>query len=47
MMAKYEWGDLRYTTKKEFKNMKKKVQRKKKNPPKIEVKRGPVMIHFD
>ena len=47
MMAKYEWGDLRYTTKKEFKNMKKKVQRKKKNPPKIEVKRGPITAHFD
>jgi hypothetical protein len=25
ILAKYEWGGLRYTTKKEFKNMKKKT----------------------
>ena len=28
ILAKYEWGGLRYTTKKEFKNMKKKTTKK-------------------
>ena len=29
MLAKYEWGDLKYTTKKEFRNLKKKTIKKK------------------
>jgi hypothetical protein len=29
MLAKYEWGDLKYTTKKEFRNLKKKTFKKK------------------
>ena len=47
MMAKYEWGDLSRTTKKEFKNIKKKTQRKKAKGPVFTVKRGPVVVPFD
>ena len=47
MMAKYEWGDLRYTTKKEFRNMEKRTRRRKEKPPALQVKRGPVLVHFD
>ena len=47
MMAKYEWGDLSRTTKKEFKNIKKKTQRKKEKGPVFTVKRGPVVVPFD
>ena len=46
MLARYEWGDLRYTTKKEFKNLKKKTKRKKKPKPTFTVKRGPVIVDF-
>ena len=48
MLARYEWGDLKYTTPKEFKNMKKKRERKKKPPgPLLHVKRGPFKVEFD
>ena len=47
MMAKYEWGDLKYTTKKEFKNQRKKVERKKKKPLGMTIRRGPIVIPFD
>ena len=48
MLARYEWGDLKYTTPKEFKNMKKKRERKKKPPgPLLHVKRGPFKVVFD
>ena len=47
MMAKYEWGDLKRTTKKEFKNLKKKTGRKKSKPQGLTVKCGPVVLPFD
>ena len=49
MMAKYEWGDLSRTTKKEFKNMKKKTAKKarKGQGPALTVKRGPFVVPFD
>ena len=47
MMAKYEWGDLSRTTKKEFKNIKKKTHRKKEKGPGLTIKRGPVVLPFD
>ena len=47
MLARYEWGDLKYTTKKEFKNLAKKTTRKKrKAKPTFEVKRGPFVVSF-
>ena len=45
MMAKYEWGDLRYKTKKEFKNMKKKRERKG-HAPILGVRKGPIVVNF-
>ena len=45
MMAKYEWGDLRYKTKKEFKNQRKKRERKKPTTALV-IKKGPVLVHF-
>mgnify|MGYP001229944111 CR=1 FL=1 len=48
MLAKYEWGDLRYTTKKEFRNQKKKRERKK--PPSgsaLKIKKGPLIVKFE
>eukprot|EP01045_Picozoa_sp_COSAG04_P019260 COSAG04_NODE_1855_length_5385_cov_4.796443_6_plen_152_part_00 len=47
MMAKYEWGDLKRTTKKEFKNLKKKTAKKKAKGPVFSIKRGPVIVPFD
>ena len=49
MMAKYEWGDLSRTTKKEFKNLKKKTANKVKKGqgPALAVKRGAVVVQFD
>ena len=48
MLARYEFGDLRYTTKKEFKNLRKKTQRKKsKQSQNLQVKRGPTIVSFD
>ena len=47
MLARYEWGDLKYTTKKEFKNLAKKTTRKKrKAKPTFVVKRGPFVVSF-
>ena len=49
MLARYEFGDLRYTTKKEFKNLRKKTQRKQVKRPAthLQVKRGPTIVSFD
>ena len=48
MLARYEFGDLRYTTKKEFKNLRKKAERKQaKRPQNLQVKRGPTIVSFD
>jgi len=48
MMAKYEWGDLKHTTKKEFRNQKKKTTKKKaKKQQGMTIKHGPVMLPFD
>ncbi|SVD91677.1 uncharacterized protein METZ01_LOCUS444531 [marine metagenome] len=49
MLAQYEWGDLRYTTKKEFKNLKKKTHRKKMKQKHMTVRRpnDPILLHFD
>ena len=47
MLARYEWGDLKYTTAKEFKNQRKKRQRKVTKVATLQVKRGPVQVSFD
>ena len=48
MMAKYEWGDLKHTTKKEFRNQKKKTTKKKaKKQQGMTIKHGPVVLPFD
>ena len=49
MLSQYEWGDLRYTTKKEFKNLKKKTHRKKVKQDHMTVRRPnePILLHFD
>ena len=49
MMARYEWGDLRHTTPKEFKNAKKRAAKKQKKPAAFhcKCKRGPVIVKFD
>ena len=49
MLAQYEGGELRYTTKKEFKNLKKKTHRKKMKQKHMTVKRpnNPILLHFD
>jgi hypothetical protein len=47
MMAKYEWGDLKRTTKKEFRNQRKKATKKEAKGPALQVKRGPVFVTFD
>jgi|TARA_B110000211_G_scaffold220677_1_gene267537 hypothetical protein len=47
MMAKYEWGNLKRTTKKEFRNQKKKAVKKGAQGPPFQVKRGPVFVTFD
>jgi len=48
MMAKYEWGDLRRTTKKEFKNLKKKTAKKKaRKHGGLTIKYGAVELPFD
>ena len=47
MLARYEWGDLKYTTKKEFKNLAKKTKRKEEKSKSIlQVKKGPVIVEF-
>ena len=47
MMAKYERGYLRRTTKKELRNLKKKTERKKVKSQGLTVKRGPIVLPFD
>ena len=50
MMAKYEWGDLKRTTKKEFKNLKKKTEKKRSKTPQpqgLTAKRGTFIVPFD
>jgi hypothetical protein len=48
MLARYEWGDLSYTTPKEFRNQKKRAKKKAaKPPPHLVVKRGKFLVHFD
>lgn len=47
MLARYEWGDLRFTTPKEFKNMKKKRERRKRPVQKLQVNKGPIVVKFD
>eukprot|EP01047_Picozoa_sp_COSAG01_P036749 COSAG01_NODE_2882_length_6914_cov_40.714894_10_plen_155_part_00 len=47
MLARYEWGDLRYTTKKEFKNQKKKRERKKTTPQTLKVTKGNLVVKFE
>ena len=48
LIGRYEFGDLRYTTKKEFKNMRKRTQRKQtKRQTNLQVKRGPTIVSFD
>ena len=49
MLAQYEWGDLRYTTKKEFKNMKKKAGKKaeKQKSMKRVHHNEPILLHFE
>jgi len=48
LMARYNWGDLKYATKKSMKQRKKRSRRKggKKEDVKIEFKRGPVILTF-
>ena len=47
MLARYEWGDLKYTTKKEFRNLAKKTKRRQqKSQTRLKVKRGPVVVSF-
>ena len=48
MLAKYDWGALRYTTKKEFKNQRKKRERKQQSRGEmLQVKKGPLIVKFD
>jgi hypothetical protein len=48
MLARYQWGDLKYTTPKEFRNQKKRTNKKKaKCPQTLQVKRGNVHVTFD
>jgi hypothetical protein len=48
MLARYEWGDLKYTTKKEFKNLKKKISRKGPKASKtIQIKHGTHTVIFE
>ena len=47
MLSRYEWGDLKYTTKKEFRNLAKKTKRRQqKSQTRLKVKRGPVVVSF-
>ena len=49
ILAKYEWGGLRYTTKKEFKNMKKKAGKKAEKQKTMQRvhHNEPILLHFD
>ena len=47
MLSRYEWGDLKYTTKKEFRNLAKRTKRKRQtSQTRLKVKRGPVVVSF-
>ena len=49
MMAKYEWGDLKYTTPKEFKNLKKRTDKKQKRQQStsaLKVNKGKFIVEF-
>jgi len=49
ILSKYEWGGLRYTTKKEFKNMKKKAGKKAEKQKTMQRihHNEPILLHFD
>ena len=47
MLARYEFGELSYTTKKEFRNMKKKANKKKSKEASLQVKKGNILVKFD
>ena len=48
MLAKYEWGDLKYTTKKEFRNLKKKTTKKKQKQQGMTAKHNQtIILDFD
>eukprot|EP01045_Picozoa_sp_COSAG04_P022229 COSAG04_NODE_2482_length_4041_cov_4.531710_3_plen_147_part_00 len=47
MLARYEFGDLKFTTPKEFRNQKKRVEKKKKKEPVFQRKVGPVIVPFE
>ena len=47
MMARYEFGELSYTTKKEFRNIKKKTNKKKSKESSLQVKKGKILVEFD
>ena len=49
ILAKYEWGGLRYTTKKEFKNMKKKAGKKAEKQRTMQRvhHNEPILLRFD
>ena len=46
MLARYEFGDLKDTTKKEFRNLKKRTA-KKASKPKFEARQGNFLVEFD
>jgi len=48
MLAKYEWGDLKYTTKKQFRNLKKKTTKKNEKQRGMTVRRNQtIILEFD
>jgi hypothetical protein len=48
MLARYEFGELKETTTKEFRNIKKRTTKKKaKCPPCLQVKTGKFLVNFD
>ena len=48
MSVFFPFCSLRYTTKKEFKNLRKRTQRKQaKRQTNLQVKRGPTIVSFD
>ncbi len=44
--ARRKWDDLKHTTKKQFRNQKKKAKKKSSQGPILRIKRGPVLVHF-
>ena len=49
MLARYEFGDLKDMTAKEFRNLKKRTTKKQKAkcPQHLQVKKGKFLVHFD